>query len=107
MIKIKDIKGREILDSRGNPTVEADITLDDGTVARAAAGKESDSIEKAAGVALDSPTPTPILAAASCPKLWASPETAVIALQKASPSEINVRRVQTSARRPSGMPNTA
>jgi enolase len=36
MIKIKDIKGREILDSRGNPTVEADITLDDGTMARAA-----------------------------------------------------------------------
>jgi len=36
MIKIKDIKGREILDSRGNPTVEADITLDDGTSARAA-----------------------------------------------------------------------
>jgi enolase len=36
MIKIKDIKGREILDSRGNPTVEADITLDDGTTARAA-----------------------------------------------------------------------
>jgi enolase len=36
MIKIKDIKGREILDSRGNPTVEADVTLDDGTMARAA-----------------------------------------------------------------------
>jgi enolase len=36
MIKIKDIKGREILDSRGNPTVEADITLADGTTARAA-----------------------------------------------------------------------
>jgi enolase len=36
MIKIKDIKGREILDSRGNPTVEADVTLDDGTSARAA-----------------------------------------------------------------------
>jgi len=36
MIKITDIKGREILDSRGNPTVEADITLDDKTTARAA-----------------------------------------------------------------------
>jgi enolase len=36
MIKIKDIHGREILDSRGNPTVEADITLADGTTARAA-----------------------------------------------------------------------
>ena len=36
MINIKDIHGREILDSRGNPTVEADITLADGTMARAA-----------------------------------------------------------------------
>jgi enolase len=36
MIKIKDIRGREILDSRGNPTVEADVTLVDGTTARAA-----------------------------------------------------------------------
>ncbi len=35
MIKIKEIRGREILDSRGNPTVEADVTLDDGSVARA------------------------------------------------------------------------
>jgi enolase len=36
MIKISDIHGREILDSRGNPTVEADVTLADGTSARAA-----------------------------------------------------------------------
>ncbi len=36
MIKIKAIKGREILDSRGNPTIEADVTLEDGTTARAA-----------------------------------------------------------------------
>lgn len=36
MIRISDIRGREILDSRGNPTVEADVTLDDGTMARAA-----------------------------------------------------------------------
>jgi enolase len=36
MIKIKEIRGREILDSRGNPTVEADVTLADGVVARAA-----------------------------------------------------------------------
>ena len=36
MIKISDIRGREILDSRGNPTVEADVTLDDGVMARAA-----------------------------------------------------------------------
>ena len=36
MIKIKEIHGREILDSRGNPTVEADVTLEDGSTARAA-----------------------------------------------------------------------
>ena len=33
---IKDIKGREILDSRGNPTVEVDVTLSDGSFGRAA-----------------------------------------------------------------------
>ena len=35
MIKISEIRGREILDSRGNPTVEADVTLADGSMARA------------------------------------------------------------------------
>ena len=35
MAKIKLILGREILDSRGNPTVEADVYLDDGTMGRA------------------------------------------------------------------------
>jgi len=35
MIKISELRGREILDSRGNPTVEADVTLADGTMARA------------------------------------------------------------------------
>ena len=33
---IEDVVGREILDSRGNPTVEVEIALDDGTLARAA-----------------------------------------------------------------------
>jgi len=36
MAKIKDIKGREIIDSRGNPTVEVDVILDNGFVGRAA-----------------------------------------------------------------------
>jgi enolase 1/2/3 len=36
MIRISDIRGREILDSRGNPTVEADVWLADGSFARAA-----------------------------------------------------------------------
>lgn len=34
-MKIKRIKGREILDSRGNPTVEVDVKLESGLVARA------------------------------------------------------------------------
>ena len=36
MIEIVDVIGREILDSRGNPTVEVEVVLDDGTVGRAA-----------------------------------------------------------------------
>ncbi|MCC5969710.1 MAG: phosphopyruvate hydratase [Pararhodobacter sp.] len=36
MTTILDITGREILDSRGNPTVEVDVILEDGTMGRAA-----------------------------------------------------------------------
>jgi enolase len=36
MTAIVDIIGREILDSRGNPTVEVDVVLEDGTTGRAA-----------------------------------------------------------------------
>ena len=36
-LKIEKVKGREILDSRGNPTVEAEVYLYDGTVGRGAA----------------------------------------------------------------------
>lgn len=35
-MKITDIKARQIIDSRGNPTVEADVILEDGTLGRAA-----------------------------------------------------------------------
>lgn len=35
MVKIKDIVSREVLDSRGNPTVETDVYLDDGSFGRA------------------------------------------------------------------------
>ena len=35
MVQIKNITAREILDSRGNPTVEAEVTLTDGTVSSA------------------------------------------------------------------------
>jgi enolase len=37
MTGIADIRGREILDSRGNPTVEVDVVLEDGAMGRAAA----------------------------------------------------------------------
>ena len=36
MTGITDIIGREILDSRGNPTIEVDVVLEDGTMGRAA-----------------------------------------------------------------------
>ena len=34
-MRIKTIKGREILDSRGNPTIEVDVTLENGIIGRA------------------------------------------------------------------------
>ena len=33
-MKIKEIKAREILDSRGNPTMAVEVKLDDGTIAQ-------------------------------------------------------------------------
>ncbi len=36
MSQIKDIRGREIIDSRGNPTIEADVILESGAMGRAA-----------------------------------------------------------------------
>ena len=35
-MKITDVVAREILDSRGNPTVEVDVYLEDGSMGRAA-----------------------------------------------------------------------
>ena len=32
MSRIVDVRGRQIIDSRGNPTVEADVVLDSGIV---------------------------------------------------------------------------
>lgn len=37
MSKIKDVRGIEIIDSRGNPTVEAEVVLESGVIGRAAA----------------------------------------------------------------------
>lgn len=47
MSKIQSILAREILDSRGNPTVEADVILDDGSFGRAVApsGASTGSLE--------------------------------------------------------------
>lgn len=47
MSTIKSIVAREILDSRGNPTIEADVILDDGSFGRAAApsGASTGSLE--------------------------------------------------------------
>ncbi|MDE2092118.1 MAG: phosphopyruvate hydratase, partial [Gammaproteobacteria bacterium] len=47
MAKIVDLRAREILDSRGNPTVEVDVILDSGTVGRAAipSGASTGSLE--------------------------------------------------------------
>lgn len=46
-MRIKAVHGREILDSRGEPTVEADVVLENGTAGRAAspAGASLDARE--------------------------------------------------------------
>ena len=36
MVYIEDVQARQILDSRGNPTLEVDVKLSDGSVGRAA-----------------------------------------------------------------------
>ena len=48
MTTITQIKGREILDSRGNPTVEAEVTLSSGIVGRAAAPSGASTGEREA-----------------------------------------------------------
>jgi enolase len=48
MTKIVAVKGREILDSRGNPTVEADVVLADGSFGRAAVPSGASTGEKEA-----------------------------------------------------------
>ena len=48
MSKIAQVIGREILDSRGNPTVEAEVTLENGIVGRAAAPSGASTGEREA-----------------------------------------------------------
>ena len=50
-LEIESVVGREILDSRGNPTVEAEITLADGTVARGCAPSGASTGEWSCGTA--------------------------------------------------------
>ena len=51
-LTIEKVIGREILDSRGNPTVEAEVILKDGTIGRgmapsgASTGEFEDTLEK-------------------------------------------------------------
>src|ERR1700759_4292901 len=54
MATIEAIVAREILDSRGNPTVEVEVLLDDGTIGRAAVPSGAstgafEAVEKRAG----------------------------------------------------------
>ncbi|MCX5721008.1 MAG: phosphopyruvate hydratase [Nitrospirae bacterium] len=48
MSAIREIKGRQILDSRGNPTIEAEVTLDSGACGRAAVPSGASTGEKEA-----------------------------------------------------------
>ena len=49
MTAIIDIHGREILDSRGNPTVEVDVLLEDGSFGR----RIAPAVENLAAVDVD------------------------------------------------------
>ena len=48
MSVIRDIKGRQVIDSRGNPTVEAEVTLESGAKGRAAVPSGASTGEKEA-----------------------------------------------------------
>ncbi|MDI3464306.1 MAG: Enolase [Nitrospira sp.] len=48
MSEIKEIKGRQIIDSRGNPTIEAEVTLESGAKGRAAVPSGASTGEKEA-----------------------------------------------------------
>ena len=45
-LEIEKVIGREIIDSRGNPTVEAEVYLTDGTIGRGAAPSGNDTLNK-------------------------------------------------------------
>src|ERR1700683_262828 len=49
MSRIVQVQGREIIDSRGNPTVEADVELDSGARGRAAVPSRASTGSREAG----------------------------------------------------------
>lgn len=54
-MKIEEVHAREILDSRGNPTVEVEVTLDNGVTGRAsvpsgASTGENEALEAATAI---------------------------------------------------------
>ena len=51
MSTIIDIHAREILDSRGNPTVEVDVLLESGAFGRAAVPSGASTLQQVAKVA--------------------------------------------------------
>ena len=71
MSAIVDIVGREVLDSRGNPTVECDVLLESGVMGRAAvpSGASTGSREAIEG----SRPPKAHQAAAGCVARWSRP----------------------------------
>ena len=50
MTKIVKVYAREVLDSRGNPTVEVEVTLEDGTLGRAIVPSGASTGESEAGI---------------------------------------------------------
>ena len=63
--EIVDVSAREILDSRGNPTVEVEVTLDDGTVGRAAVPSPASTKPASCATAIRAVT-----SARACSKPW-------------------------------------
>ena len=57
MIKIENVKGRQILDSRGNPTVEVDIVLSNGLVGSASVPSGASTGKYEACLLYTSPSP--------------------------------------------------
>jgi len=66
-LEIEKVVGREILDSRGNPTVEAEVWLADGTVGRGMAPSGARANLKPWSCAMAT---KPVTAARVCRRLW-------------------------------------